>query len=250
MKIFYFTSTGNSYYVGKRIIETLGHGELINISKVDTKNTLEINEDCIGIIYPIHCGSLPILMEKFLKEIKIINNPYIFLIGVTGGGGASFSFPHVEKLINKEVSNSFTLKYISNYIRAGRNPSRERAEEAIRRNEPIIKELCESIKNREIKRVKRSFSVEGLMYNAWKNLYKNRDKAFNVNNNCISCGICKKVCGAKNIELVNGKPVWSGKCTDCMACINLCPKNAINIGNKTIKKERYMNLEVKIEELL
>ena len=48
----------------------------------------------------------------------------------------------------------------------------------------------------------------------------------------------------------NNKPKWSGKCTDCMACINICPKEAINIGKSTIKKNRYLNPYIKREELL
>ena len=30
-----------------------------------------------------------------------------------------------------------------------------------------------------------------------------------------------------NIELVEGKPVWQGNCTHCMACIGGCPAGAI-----------------------
>jgi NAD-dependent dihydropyrimidine dehydrogenase PreA subunit len=48
----------------------------------------------------------------------------------------------------------------------------------------------------------------------------------------------------------NNKPKWNGKCTDCMGCINICPKEAINIGKVTMKKNRYFNPYIKKEELL
>ncbi|MGL5480019.1 MAG: EFR1 family ferrodoxin, partial [Clostridium sp.] len=35
-----------------------------------------------------------------------------------------------------------------------------------------------------------------------------------------------------------------------MGCINICPKNAINIGNSTIRKDRYLNPFIKRDELI
>lgn len=53
-----------------------------------------------------------------------------------------------------------------------------------------------------------------------------------------------------NIKINDIKPFWNGNCIDCMACINNCPRNAINIGKSTIKKGRYRNLYIKLDELI
>ena len=42
-----------------------------------------------------------------------------------------------------------------------------------------------------------------------------------------------------NIRLQNGKPLWGGRCTHCMACIGYCPTEAIEYGKKSVGKPRY-----------
>ena len=66
------------------------------------------------------------------------------------------------------------------------------------------------------------------------------DKKFYATDACITCGKCVQVCPLKNIRLVDGKPLWQGNCTHCMACIARCPKAAIEYGQKSIGKERYL----------
>ena len=56
----------------------------------------------------------------------------------------------------------------------------------------------------------------------------------------FSCGICAKVCPLNNITMVDGKPVWGNDCIHWSACINRCPKLAIEYGKKTQGKNRYV----------
>lgn len=56
---------------------------------------------------------------------------------------------------------------------------------------------------------------------------------------CVSCGKCAASCPLNNIKLVEGRPVWGDDCTHCMAFINLCPKQAIEYGEKTVGKFRH-----------
>lgn len=251
MKIYYFTSTGNSLYVAKKIKAKVEDCELISIPDALKKSNFNTEDDAIGFVYPIHCGSLPIVVEDFISKLKVNDKTYIFAIGVTGGGGAKNSFPHINELLSAkgELSNYLTVKYISNYTRAGKNPTKERAIKAIELNEDVIDNFIESLKKREVNKVdcKRG---NKLFYNAWKNLYKDKDKSFNVNDKCIGCEMCKTICPVDDIKMINNKPTWLGKCTDCMACINICPKESINIGNKTLKKNRYRNPFIKVKELV
>jgi len=252
MKIFYNSATGNSLYVAKIIKNEFKDCELISISKALKENKIEVREDLIGFIYPIHCGGLPIVVNEFISKLKINEDAYIFAIGVTGGGGADLSFSQINKLLpNKiKISNYCTIKYISNYTRAGKNPTEKRAMDSIRENENKLLNFIESLKSRDCKEKDFKGGIGNLAYKMWKDYYKNKDKKFNVNDKCIVCNMCKNVCPVDNIIIENNKPKWSGKCTDCMACINICPKKAINIGKSTIKKNRYINPYIKREELL
>ena len=43
-----------------------------------------------------------------------------------------------------------------------------------------------------------------------------------------------------SLEIKDGRPVWNGNCTHCMACICNCPVEAIEYGKKSVGKRRYL----------
>ena len=63
--------------------------------------------------------------------------------------------------------------------------------------------------------------------------------AFAASDACTGCGQCAKLCPTNNITIQNGKPVWGGDCTHCMACICRCGAEAIEYGKKSLGKPRY-----------
>lgn len=65
------------------------------------------------------------------------------------------------------------------------------------------------------------------------------DKGFKVSDACVSCSKCAKRCPLNNIDMVDGKPVWRGNCTHCMACICGCPTEAIEYKFISKGKRRH-----------
>jgi len=59
-----------------------------------------------------------------------------------------------------------------------------------------------------------------------------------------------EVCPVQNIALSAGRPVWSHRCEQCMACIHLCPVQAIQAGRKTERRGRYRHPSVQVADLI
>ena len=47
---------------------------------------------------------------------------------------------------------------------------------------------------------------------------------------CVGCGICRDICPAKAIVIVNGKAKINRKaCIRCFCCQEFCPKSAMKV---------------------
>ena len=76
---------------------------------------------------------------------------------------------------------------------------------------------------------------------------KNAQK-YIVNDKCNKCGICVRVCPAKNISLDN-KLSFSDHCEGCLACVHLCPHNALHLKNEKSYK-CWRNPDVALNEII
>jgi ferredoxin len=75
------------------------------------------------------------------------------------------------------------------------------------------------------------------------------DKSFQYDDTCNGCGICSKICPVNNIKMDYNKPLWQHHCEQCFACLQWCPKEAIQFGIKTKDGKRYHNPEVKLTDM-
>jgi len=50
------------------------------------------------------------------------------------------------------------------------------------------------------------------------------DNKLNVNDDCVSCGICRDICPAKNIEICDGATGFRHQCECCLACLHHCQR--------------------------
>ena len=74
---------------------------------------------------------------------------------------------------------------------------------------------------------------------------------FFADSSCSRCGLCEQLCPLGSIEMIDGRPSWKpGFCQECEACINFCPKKAIQYrGSKTESKRRYTHPAVNWKDI-
>lgn len=67
-------------------------------------------------------------------------------------------------------------------------------------------------------------------------------KDVRINEDCINCSLCVKVCLMSNLIEKDGKIVQKGKCTLCYRCVNKCPKKAITVLVHSKVKNQYKGI--------
>lgn len=81
--VFYFTGTGNSKYIAKKIAEALEE-PLISIAEAYRNNefTYELKEnEKLGFVYPVHAWAPPTIVKRFIKKLNLKytkNTAYLF----------------------------------------------------------------------------------------------------------------------------------------------------------------------------
>ncbi len=259
--IFYFSGTGNSLQVAKDISDY--HNEkLISISKEMNSAMEEIeytlkDEEVIGFIFPIYAWAPPKMVLQFVEKLKLNNykNNYIFSVATCGDniGNTMKVLENSLKRKGMKLSSGFSLKMPNNYIIMGNIDSKKVQEEKLTSAEASLKNINEVVKERRVGvfQIKKGV-LPGLLTTVINPLFNKNamdTKKFNVNDKCIACGLCEKVCNSNTIK-VKEKPEWGEACTQCLACIHYCPTKAIQYGKGTESKGRYVNPKVNINEFL
>lgn len=243
-KIFCFSGTGNSLYAAKKIAAAIG-AAVRNMRVFG-----EYDDEIIGFVFPTYFWGLPKTVENFLEKIRITDkNAYVFSVTTYGG------FSHgvngsVSALLEKQgvkLSYSAKVKMVENYLPGfNANDSDALWEKSDKRLGDIIGDISNRRENSTA---------------AYTIFNKIAQRAYPANNagkcaanftarGCKSCGLCEKICPNGNITLVGGQLKFGDKCELCLACLNVCPVNAIDYGKSTRGKKRYKCRKVSADELI
>ena len=249
MKILYFTATGNSLYVAKNF-----DAELLSIPKLIKENVYTIEDDEIGIICPVHAYSVPRIVKEYIRKANIKAN-YVFSI-LTYGNQDSDSARYMKKLLlSKGITPNYinTLLMVDSYVPLF-NIKKELdhlKEKKIDQNlNKIIKDINE--KKNYIKKKNFGWTIFSCFMNyIGSGFVRFLPRVFfKVDDKCIRCGTCSRVCPTKNIvQKGSKKPSFGKKCESCFACLHNCPECAIHIKfEKSVK--RFRNPNINLDEIV
>lgn len=243
--ILYFSGTGNSEYVARRISLEVNDSLLSITASLKAEKMLKIpKSQPIIFVTPTYGWRLPRVVEAWIRRNKSIEGQKVYFV-LTCGSDIGNADKYLRKLCAyKELEYMGVQEVImpENYIAMFDIPSVELSEEIIDNAEPSIMEVCQCINGGTVIPSKKIFGTDRLKSGIVNGAFYAtvvKAKKFKVTDKCIGCGKCERSCPLHNIEIKKGKPVWGKECTHCMACISNCPVEAIHYGEKTVDKRRY-----------
>lgn len=238
--IFYFSATGNSKAVAEMLAECL-KDDAVNIMGADPSMAGE-NEEYIGFVFPVYAWTAPEVMLNFAKKV---NPGKAFTFAVA-------TFSNVSGMALEHFSEHLPLKCgygvkmpdnfpVYNKIVETEETARVKLAAAKLRLEQICQWILEK---REGFDTIYGEDAEIHTYQMAKqfNLHQRNTAEFWVDAElCVHCGLCERICPVGAIQLKDGMPRWvKSDCYLCAGCLNRCPVEAVQMGNYSKGKFRYV----------
>ncbi len=240
--ILYFSSTGNSLYIAKKVRESLG-GKISYIPEYKNDGS---EFDYIVIVTPVFSFGMPVPVLDIMTRLNG-DTPMIVIQnygGMTGGADRLFYEYALRRGLN--VVGIYTLKMPENFTLFMSPPTFYKnmiLKSADKRIGAVIDAIID--KRYRIPGKKRTHEK---IYLKNKNNWHKIGERFSANKKCVKCGKCVELCPAGNISLADGKISFGKKCIACLGCFHRCPRQAIIYKNKDNKK-RYVNPNIDASEI-
>jgi len=254
--IYYFTGTGNSLWIARLISAGLKNSELKPIV-LEKSDLVKTSSEQVGIVFPVYMWGLPARVIDFVKRLDADKTKYYFACAVNAGQVAG-TLIQLEKLMRTKglvLGSGFDFVMPSNYIPWGGAITVEEQKKLFDSATEKVKRVIPLIAGKEVVKIEKGPVWQNILLSllaypmSFPHVPK-MDKSFWVDEKCNSCGMCEKICPAKNIFMRQDKPIWQQHCEQCLSCIQWCSKEAIQYGKKTPGYSRYHHPEIKLSDIL
>ena len=244
--IVYFTGTGNSRYAAQALADATGDELLDARPFLKNGERLELRSERPWVfVCPTYAWRIPRVFREQIEKGLFVGNRRAYFV-MTCGDSIGRADEEIVRLCGRKGFTCMGVMPVvmpENYIAMFPVPGPEKAAKIIAAADRTLaraaayligeKSFPEPVRRpggRLLSRAANPFFYRAAVH----------DRDFYAGSGCSGCGLCVQLCPLNNITLKNGKPVWGGSCTHCMACICSCPARAIEYGRKSRGKPRYL----------
>lgn len=251
--IYYFSATGNSLAVAKKLQQQLDECELVPIASLINQPKVIPKGNTVGFVFPLYYLGIPIIVKDFLAKLSLDGVNYTFTVVTRGNKSAGGAIPLLNKILKGKkhrLDAGFYITMPDNYIPMLKVPNKIEIEKQLKACSNKIPQIARRITAKNSIKETALWSIfRPMIHNRWAANVKNSDHRFYVEDICISCGVCEQICPVNNIQMRKSKPEWLHHCEECLACLHHCPKQAIQSGKGTKRKQRYRHPDILVSEI-
>jgi len=286
--IYHFSGTGNSLAVARDLAERVS-GQLVSIPAAMDREPVTVAAEAIGLVFPVYHKSIPLILKRFVERLEGLGDRYVFAV-YTYGDSPGLAAHHLDRLLRArggELEAGFGVHMPYNYLTPSpvlkgflrsfqlREISFQKQEALLARMPDKVRRIAASVAAREsgvfettsdvLTRLAdrlglpetlgkavwlRVAGVDGGTALSFLESRQMMDRAFRADESCDGCGVCARICPVRNIELIEDRPVWQHRCEQCFACLQWCPKEAIQFRGNTAGQRRYHHPDVTLRDMV
>lgn len=234
--IVYFSGTGNTEKVLKEFESFFKtQNNEVKMIKIESGEYIPTDIDILIIGYPVHAFNAPKIVLDYFNNISFFKEGLPTYIVKTSGEGLTLNNGSSNKLTSILKNKGITIFNEYHYLMPYNIIFRHSDKMAYKMWKTVLELI--PLDAKEILDKKRIVIKYSLGTKFVSNALRIEQpgahiigSGFEVNNNCIHCGLCEKNCPTKNIVIKNDKVYFKENCMICMRCVFNCPKDAIKPG--------------------
>ncbi len=251
--IFYFTGTGNSLAVARRLADLLDGPDPSPMARHLGDGEVASGSDVVGLVYPVHHWGPADLVLRFARLLRPPEGSYVFAVA-TYGNHSGRAFQDLDRALRVRghgLDAGFHVRTVQNYVPVFMVPDEEERCDILSFAGMTVDDVGQSIAKRGKGEREHWWwrpKVRAYYLSSKAGLHE-KDRHFIAKDGCDSCGVCMRVCPVRNIAMEGGRPAWQRRCEQCFACIHWCPRGAIEWGGATQGMGRYHHPDVTVEDM-
>jgi len=230
--IIYFSPTGNTLHLAKKLASNLGENkvEILPLEFTDPKQLSK--NDHLVLMHPIHGFNATRTVKRFVKNLPagIYKKVSIISVGCNTMWLNDAVSSDLRKVLVKKNYQVVVDEVLAMPLTFVMSFPEDAVEKLFDESETRIEEISKALENN--KKSEKDVLFKSKLMNFIGKVEDRAARMFGLElhatKDCNSCRLCWNICPEKNIKPNNkNKPKFGFKCMMCMRCIYSCPQEAI-----------------------